>query len=1037
MSKIRINELARVLEVKPHKIIELLPLLGVDDKKTHSSSLDDEVALMVRRHFDVAENRAAARMSSDSDPDHDEHEHEPTHADDEGNDLHPPSTATATEPHSPSIAAEVRREEPAAEAVEAAAPPPPAPEPRAPIRPPLRPPIAGMRPTIVPAAPPPPPIPIPQTAPPPAPKPVVTAAPAVSAEKPAASPPVVRIHPMTPSSATPAPGPSRPAPIPAKPLPAPRPGQILSGPRAPFPAGAPPAPSATPGLAPNRPIAPPRPPQLGAPGFPRPSAPQQQRPPHQQSQRSPQLQSTVAPGPPKPQVTKPGGLVGQPTARPIVPPRADIAARILQQKAAPAMPAAPRPGVPQPRVTPGAPTPGQPIYQGRGIRPGQPPMQSRPGGPPPPGGMRPGTRGRPMHPTSAMRGLEPPPPIPVTDTHRHPAKKKTQVDLEREREEREGKLLQLRQRREEKVFASNTDITISEGITVKELSEKLGVKTNIVIKKLFEMKIYATINQTLDTKMAEQLAREFGAVVNKVSYEEEKSQEIELAEADTDLQARAPVVTIMGHVDHGKTSLLDAIRLTSVADREAGGITQHIGAYRIEKNGKKIVFIDTPGHEAFTRMRARGAKVTDIVILVVSADDGVMPQTLEAIDHAKAAKVPMIVAINKIDKPDANPERVMQQLADRGVLAEAWGGDVVMVPVSARAKTNLDLLLEMILLVTEIQNLRANPNRPAVGNVLEAKLDRGRGPVATVLIQNGSLNVGDYFICGSVFGRVRAMYDDRGNQVRTADPSMPVEVLGLESLPEVGDTFQAVTDTAKAKQIVMYRESKSREVAMAKTNKMTLEKLHAQMREGEIKDLNLIIKTDVGGTAEVLTDSLQKLSSDKVRIRVIHSGVGAITETDVLLATASEAIIVGFNVRPEKTAQEVADREKVEIRLHRIIYELQDEIKKAMAGLLDPVFKEVYKGRAEVRETFHISKIGTVAGCYVNDGSIPRSADVRLMRDNKVVYTGKISALKRFKDDASEVKYGFECGISIAGYNDIKQGDFIEAFVTEKIAAVL
>ena len=564
--------------------------------------------------------------------------------------------------------------------------------------------------------------------------------------------------------------------------------------------------------------------------------------------------------------------------------------------------------------------------------------------------------------------------MPVTDTHRHPAKKKTQVDLEREREEREGKLLQLRQRREEKVIASNTDITISEGITVKELSEKLGVKTNIVIKKLFEMKIYATINQTMDTKMAEQLAREFGAVVNKVSYEEEKSQEIELAEATTDLVQRAPVVTIMGHVDHGKTSLLDAIRSTSVADREAGGITQHIGAYRIEKNGKKIVFIDTPGHEAFTRMRARGAKVTDIVILVVSADDGVMPQTLEAIDHARAAKVPMIVAINKIDKPDAMPERVMQQLADRGVLAEAWGGDVVMVPVSAKAKTNLDLLLEMILLVTEIQNLRANPNRPAVGNVLEAKLDRGRGPVATVLIQNGSLNVGDYFICGSVFGRVRAMYDDRGNQVRTADPSMPVEVLGLESLPDVGDTFQAVTDTAKAKQIVMYRESKSREVAMAKTNKMTLEKLHAQMREGEIKDLNLIIKTDVGGTAEVLSDSLQKLSSDKVRIRVIHSGVGAITETDVLLATASEAIIVGFNVRPEKTAQEVADREKVEIRLHRIIYELQDEIKKAMAGLLDPIFKEVYKGRAEVRETFHISKIGTVAGCYVNDGSIPRSA---------------------------------------------------------------
>jgi translation initiation factor IF-2 len=471
-----------------------------------------------------------------------------------------------------------------------------------------------------------------------------------------------------------------------------------------------------------------------------------------------------------------------------------------------------------------------------------------------------------------------------------------------------------------------------------------------------------------------------------------------------------------------------------VADSEAGGITQHIGAYHIEKNGHTIVFIDTPGHEAFTRMRARGAKVTDIVVLVVAADDGVMPQTLEAIDHAKAAKVPIIVAINKIDKPDAQPERIKQQLADRSLLAEDWGGDVVMVPVSAKAKTNLDLLLEMILLVAEMLDLKANPARPAMGTVLEAKLDRGRGPVATVLVRNGTLHVGDYFIVGSVFGRVRAMFDDRGAPVREVLPSMPAEVLGLESLPDVGDSLQVVTDTAKAKQIVIYREIKDREVAMSKTNRITLEQLHDQLKEGESKELNIILKTDVGGTAEVLTDTLQKLSSDKVKIRVLHSGVGAITETDVLLASASNAIIVGFNVRPERNAQAVAEKEKVDIRLHTIIYELADEIKKAMTGMLEPVFKEVYKGRAQVREVFRISKVGAVAGCMVNDGSITRDAQVRLLRDNAVIHTGKVSGLKRFKNDASEVKAGFECGISLANYNDIKPGDVIEAFATERVA---
>jgi len=493
-------------------------------------------------------------------------------------------------------------------------------------------------------------------------------------------------------------------------------------------------------------------------------------------------------------------------------------------------------------------------------------------------------------------------------------------------------------------------------------------------------------------------------------------------------------VTIMGHVDHGKTSLLDAIREANVAAREAGGITQHIGAYYVEKDGRKVVFIDTPGHEAFTRMRARGAKVTDIVVLVVAADDGVMPQTLEAIDHARAAKVPIIVAINKIDRPDAQPERIKQQLADRGLLAEDWGGETVMVPVSAKMKQNLDLLLEMILLVADLQDLKANPTRPAMGSVLEAKLDRGRGPVATVLVRNGSLHVGDYFICGAVFGKVRAMLNDRGEQIRDAEPSTPVEVLGLESLPEAGDDFQVVTDTGKAKQIVLFREAKVREATMAKSSRLTLEQLQKRLAAGEVKELPIILKTDVGGSAEVLTDTLQKLSNDKVKIRVLHSGVGAINESDVLLASASDAIIIGFNVRPERNAAALAEQEKVDVRLHTIIYNLTDEIKRAMTGLLEPVYKEVYRGKAEVRETFRITKVGNVAGCIVQDGTITRDSEVRLLRDNVVVYTGKVSSLRRFRDDVSEVKSGMECGITLENFSDVKQHDVIEAFVTERVA---
>jgi translation initiation factor IF-2 len=641
-----------------------------------------------------------------------------------------------------------------------------------------------------------------------------------------------------------------------------------------------------------------------------------------------------------------------------------------------------------------------------------------------------------MHPTSAGR-----PDVPValpTDPQRRPGERRpaSRAAIERERQQdREEKLLRPAFRRQaEAVVAVNKQITIAEGVTVKELSEKLGLKANLLIKKLFERKIFTTINQTLDLKLAMDIAKVFGAEVSTVSFEEEAVQEVQEAQVDKDLVRRPPVVTVMGHVDHGKTSLLDAIRSTSVAEREAGGITQHIGAYSVVKNDRQIVFIDTPGHEAFTRMRARGAKVTDIVVLVVAADDGVMPQTLEAIDHARAAKVPIIVAVNKIDKPDAQPERVKQQLADRGLLAEDWGGDTVFVSVSARAKQNLDLLLEMVLLVADMQDLKANPARPGMGNVLEAKLDRGRGPVATVLVQNGTLSVGDYFICGSVFGKVRAMYDDRGRPIRSGGPSMPVEVLGLDSLPEVGDTFQVVTDTAKAKQIVIYREVKAREQAMARTKRLTLEELHEQLKAGEIKELPIILKTDVSGTAEVLSDALRKLSTDKVKIRVLHSSVGAITETDVLLASASNAVVIGFNVRPERNAAQLAERDKVDVRLHTIIYELIDEMKRAMVGLLEPVYKEVYRGRAEVRDTFKITKVGSVAGCIVQDGQLTRDSSVRVLRDNVVVHTGKIGSLRRFKNDVSEVKSGAECGVTIDNFGDFKPGDVFEAYVTERVA---
>jgi translation initiation factor IF-2 len=590
-------------------------------------------------------------------------------------------------------------------------------------------------------------------------------------------------------------------------------------------------------------------------------------------------------------------------------------------------------------------------------------------------------------------------------------------------------------------------ITITEGISVKDLAEKLGVRAKDLIARLLMKGVMATVNQSLDYELAKDLARHFGAESQAISFEDQAAQEMAALTGATEASvaaaavARPPVVTIMGHVDHGKTSLLDAIRETDVAGGEAGGITQHIGAYKVKITkpdspavGREIVFLDTPGHEAFTRMRARGAKVTDIVVLVVAADDGVMPQTLEAMDHAQAAKVPIIVAVNKIDKPEAMPDRVKKQLADRGLMPEDWGGTTVFVDVSAKKHTNLNLLMEMICLVADIQDLKANPERPATGTVVEAKVDRGRGIVATVLVQNGTLRVSDSFIVGNTFGKVRAMFDDRGKPVDIAPPSTPVEVLGLEGLPQSGDSL-LVADREKARQIAEYREQRAREATLAKSSKLSLEGLAEQIKTAGTKELPIILKADVQGSAEVLADTLTKLSTEKVKIKILHTGVGAINENDVLLASASNAVIIGFNVRPERKAQELAEMEKIDIRLHSIIYELQDEIKKAMAGLLEPIIKETYLGRAEVRETFRVPKAGTVAGCYVLDGVIKRDADIRLVRDGVQVYKGKIGSLKRFKDDVNEVRNGMECGINIANFNDVKKSDVIEAFVTERIAA--
>ena len=579
-------------------------------------------------------------------------------------------------------------------------------------------------------------------------------------------------------------------------------------------------------------------------------------------------------------------------------------------------------------------------------------------------------------------------------------------------------------------------IKISETITVGELAKRMGTKANDLIRSLMKMGLMATINHPLDVDTATLIATDFGYEIENVAVDLDLMLEA-LPDADENLVRRPPVVTIMGHVDHGKTSLLDAIRETNVIAGEAGGITQHIGAYDVELKGRKITFLDTPGHEAFTAMRARGAKVTDIVILVVAADDGVMPQTREAVNHSKAAGVPIIVAINKIDKPDAKPERVKQELMELGLVSEEWGGDTIFVEVSAKKRINLSELLEMVLLQADVLDLKANPNKPARGTIVEAKLDRGRGPVATVLVQEGTIRVGDYFVAGTHSGRVRAMQNDRGDKAINAGPAMPVEVIGFTGVPDAGDIFVSLTDEKQAKEIAAYRQQKIRETELAKSSKLSLEQLYEKIQKGEVKDLNVVVKGDVQGSVEAVSESLRKLTTDAIRLNVIHASVGAITETDVNLATASNAIILGFNVRPEVKAQALADKEGVDLRLYNIIYDAVDDIKKAMEGLLEPTLKEKHLGRAEIREIFSVPKVGSVAGCYVQDGKMVRNARVRLLRDNVVIFEGKMASLRRFKEDVKEVASGYECGIGLENYNDLKIGDVIEAFEIEKIAATL
>jgi translation initiation factor IF-2 len=752
---------------------------------------------------------------------------------------------------------------------------------------------------------------------------------------------------------------------------------------APAPAMAHPAPAAV--RLPPRPVGPVRPIAPPAPAVPPPAAPTAAPAAAVAAvAAAPAAATTAGPAIAARSTFSPGAIPR--AVRPIAPPRPIV----------PPRPVGPHPTSPHP--TAGTPLPRSP-HPVAPLRPVSP-LPGRPGPPPM---NRPVGRPSPKRADRAVRGI-PAPVVPERPVYTGPPRK----------------------------------ITLTEGVTVKELGEKMeDVKSRDIIKALISRGIMATVNQTLDPQLAIDVCKEFGYEASIQTFEEEVEHDQSVESKPEDLVPRAPVITVMGHVDHGKTSLLDAIRETSVAAGEAGGITQHIGAYHVDVGTRKVVFLDTPGHEAFTLMRARGAKVTDIVILVVAADDGVMPQTVEAMDHAKAAGVPIVVAVNKIDKPDAQPDRVKQQLSDRGLMPEEWGGSTVFVNVSAKKRQNLDQLLEMLLLVADLQELKANPRKAAAGTVLEARLDKGRGPVATVLVQDGTLHVGDTVVAGAVAGKIRALADEHGQRLKDAGPSTPVEVLGLPALPEPGDPMLVVTDSAKAQQIVGFRQLKLREKAMSATSKIKLEDLGRAIAEGQLKELPLVVKADVQGSVEAVVDQLLKIPQEKIKLRVIRSGAGAITEGDVLLAAASNAVVIGFNVRPERKAADAAERDKVEMRLYTVIYDAVEDIKKAMEGLLEPTIREVRLGAAEVREAFRISKVGTIAGCYVTDGRVNRGAQVRLLRDNVVIHTGKVSSLKRFKDDVTEVKAGLECGIGIANYNDIKPADVIEFFTTEKVKETL
>src|SRR5580692_8529642 len=934
-NQIRINELARELEVKAKAIIDYLPEAGVTEKKTHSSSIEVAAAVKVREHFRAVADAEAA-------------EEQKAIADKAAKDA----------------AARAARLKPAV----VPAPPPPA--------------------AVAPVAPPAPPSTEPS-------RPAPSAATAVEAK---------------PEVAAPQP------PAPPKPAVVPPPAAPPKAPAAPAPAAAKPA---------VRPTAP----------------------------------ATPAQAPPQPIRPTPGvPIVARPAASTPATRASAKPAAAASRSGAPAKPTAPKPNwnplPPGARVNPPAPRPvtgarpgGQPsrFPQRPGGRPGQP-IAGRPGQPlvDRAGAPRPGGRAGAILPTDkAPPKAEPGKPI----YERKPAAR-ARPTMEKRFEEGERKLHPVRarmgvgeQRRSAQIERAPApapreprQITITEGVTVRDLAEKLDVRAKDVLKILLDRGIFASINQALDTPTATSLAEAFNGIVNVITFEEDVVREVALEEKPENLEPRPPVVTVMGHVDHGKTSLLDAIRETDIAAGEAGGITQHIGASEVHIDGRKVVFIDTPGHEAFTRMRARGAKVTDIVVLVVAADDGVMPQTQEAIDHAKAGNVPIVVAINKIDKPEAQPERVKRQLSERGLMPEEWGGDTVMVEVSAKQKKNLSKLLEMLLLVADLRELKANPKAPGAGTVLESRVDKGRGPVATVLVQTGTLNNGDVFICGAVYGKVRAMFDDHGRPVKSAGPSTPVEVLGLQGAPEAGDQFQ-VADEARARHIVEFRQGKLREASLARSAgaRITLDQLHEQLRVGEVKELPLVIKADVQGSVEVLSEMLPKLSDDRVKLKIIHASIGAVTENDVLLASASGAIVVAFNVRPDRKATDLAQREGVEIRPHSIIYEVSDEIRKAMTGLLEPVFKETHLGRAEVRDTFRVKGVGMIAGCYVLDGILKRDSEVRVIRDGIVVYTGKISSLRRFKDDVNEVRSGFECGATVSNFNDIKVADVLECFHMQKL----